>query len=226
VTGRRVSPSGTPPTIEVFFDVVCPYAYLASTQLEALRARTGALVRLRPMLLGGLFREIGQVDDPNQAMPAAKVAHGRRDLARWAQRFGVPLRMPSAHPRRTVLAMRALTATDEAALPAATRALFEAYWVLGEDVAESCAVATALDRAGLAGASLVARAAEQDVKDALFATTREAARRGAFGAPTFFVSPAIPAGATPPEPEMFWGQDRLDWVEERALATPDGQAPR
>jgi 2-hydroxychromene-2-carboxylate isomerase len=213
--------------IEVFFDVVCPYAYLASTQLAPLAVRTGASIALRPMLLGGLFREIGQVDDPNRAMPAAKVAHGRRDLARWAARFGVVLRLPAAHPRRTVLAMRAITAAglEDAGLGTrATHALFDAYWIRGEDVAREDVVAAALTRAGLDGARLVAQAARPETKDALFATTREAARRGVFGAPTFFV-----ARAGHPE-AMFWGQDRLDWVERAAVpptaATPDGEARR
>ncbi|GAB4197234.1 MAG: 2-hydroxychromene-2-carboxylate isomerase [Sandaracinaceae bacterium] len=207
--------------IEVFFDVVCPYAYLASTQLDALARRTGAVVSLRPMSLGGLFREIGQLDDPNRAMSAAKAEHGRRDLARWAQRFGVPLRMPVAHPRRTVLPMRAITAAFFEGTEAgarATHALFDAYWVRSEDVADLHVVARALGRVGLDGEALVARTEHPAVRDALFATTREAARRGVFGAPTFFVTRP---GA---EESMFWGQDRLDWVE--AATRPDGEAQR
>jgi 2-hydroxychromene-2-carboxylate isomerase len=41
------------------------------------------------------------------------------------------------------------------------------------------------------------------VKDALKASTEEAVRRGVFGAPTMFVGP-----------QMFFGQDRLDFVRE------------
>ena len=111
--------------LTVYLDVVCPFAYLASTQLGALVEEYDATLTMRPILLGGLFREIGQADDPNRAMPPAKVAHMRRDLARWAQRFGVPLRMPAAHPRRTVLAMRAITsfAIPGVACASPTRAL-------------------------------------------------------------------------------------------------------
>jgi len=197
--------------IELFFDVACPYAYLASTQLEGLVARTGADLSLRPMLLGGLFREIGQVDDPNRAMSDARVAHGLRDLARWAERFGAPLRMPAAHPRRTVLAMRAITAADEpTARACAMHALFAAYWVRAEDVAQPSVVRASLERAGLDGARLLELAGTASVKEQLFATTHEAAERGVFGVPTFFV------GRDGSEPEMFWGQDRLDWVEEHA----------
>lgn len=197
-------------TVAFYFDVVCPYAYLASTQLERLVADTGALVSLRPILLGGLFRQIGQVDDPNRLMPAAKVAHGRRDLARWAQRFGAPLRMPAAHPRRTLLPMRVLSALEGAERARAMHALYAAYWAQGRDVADTDVVTEVLESAGLHGIELVRRAGTDEVKATLFATTADAASRGAFGVPTFFVGEGEGA-------EMFWGQDRLDWVRERLL---------
>lgn len=206
------------PSVDVYFDVVCPYAYLASTQLDAMLRGTSATLRLRPILLGGVFRELGQADDPNRTMSEARAAHGRRDLARWADKFGVPLRMPRAHPRRTVLAMRCLCATrDERELAIGMRALFDAYWVRGEDIAEPEAVARALARVGLTGDELVARAGTAPIKDALFASTRAAAARGVFGVPTFVVS------RLGHQDELFWGQDRLDWVRERLL---DGAGQR
>jgi 2-hydroxychromene-2-carboxylate isomerase len=137
------------------------------------------------------------------------------------------LHAPTGHPRRTVLAMRAITAAGadgSEALARASAALFAAYWARGEDVASPEVVARALARAGLDGAGLVARAALPEVKASLFATTREAARRGVFGAPTFFVT------RSGRDEEMFWGQDRLDWVEAAAAPspadTPDGEARR
>ena len=77
--------------VEIAFDVVCPYAYLASTQIEAIAARQGARVVWEPILLGGVFRAIGQVDDPNRAMSEAKRRHTELDLRRWSEHFGVPL---------------------------------------------------------------------------------------------------------------------------------------
>ena len=61
--------------VEIAFDVVCPYAYLASTQIEAIAARTRATLRWEPILLGGVFRAIGTGDDPNQVMSDAKRRH-------------------------------------------------------------------------------------------------------------------------------------------------------
>ena len=192
--------------VTLYFDVVCPFAYLASTQLDALVEGTDATIDLRPILLGGLFRQIGQVDDPNRVMPAAKVAHMRRDLARWAQRFDVPLRMPAAHPRRTVLAMRVLSALEGEARRRAMHALFAAYWADGLDVAVPDVIVRVLDAIGLEGTALLEAAGTETVKTALFASTDEAARSGAFGVPTFVV-----------DGELFWGQDRIDWVRERLV---------
>ena len=193
--------------VEIWFDVVCPYAYLASTQIEVIARRTGAVVRWEPMLLGGVFLAIGQVRDPNVAMSEPKRAHTARDLDRWSSHFGVPLKKPAGHPRRTVLAMRAICATDEDDRVAAIHALFSANWARGEDVSDASVVRAALDAAGLDGTALVAHAEDGEIKDDLRARTDRAVAKGVFGAPTMFVGG-----------EMYWGQDRLDWVE-RALGT-------
>lgn len=189
--------------VEIAFDVVCPYAYLASTRIEAIAARTGASVRWEPILLGGVFRAIGQSDDPNRTMSEAKRRHTDLDLRRWAEHFGVPLVRRPDHPRRSVTAMRALLATPEADRVRAIHALFAAYHVRGEDLASRDVVRAALDAAGLPGEALVARTEDAAIKDELRARTDRAVQKGVFGVPAMFV-----------DGELYWGQDRLDWVEE------------
>jgi 2-hydroxychromene-2-carboxylate isomerase len=68
---------------------------------------------------------------------------------------------------------------------------------------DAATAAAAMREAGLDADAILAVAESQEAKDRLKATTEEAVSRGAFGAPTFFVGD-----------EMFFGQDRLDWVEE------------
>jgi 2-hydroxychromene-2-carboxylate isomerase len=199
--------------LDFYFDFSCPFAYLASTRIEALAARHDADLRWQPMLLGGVFRAVDMVDFPAALMPPAKARHNGLDMLRWADVFAVPLRIPAGHPMRTVRALRALLATPESAWPPLVHALFAAYWVRGEDMTQPATIERALAAAGVDDATVRrALAANDDPKrkDELRRRTDEAIARGIFGAPTMFVGEGEAA-------LMFWGQDRLDMVE-RALA--------
>lgn len=201
--------------VAFYYDFSCPYAYLGHTQIEALCERAGAALEWRPFLLGGVFRAIGTPDVPALGMPAAKARLNALDMMRWADHWGVPLRMPETHPNRTVLALRAAIASG--ALPRASKAIFAAYWARALDVSRPEVVAGALDGAGLDGAALVRRAEEPAIKDELRRRTGEAIAAGVFGAPAFAVTAPGVDGA------LFWGQDRLMFVE-KALGgwTPPG----
>lgn len=190
--------------VTFYFDVVCPYAYLASTRIEAIAARHGATVRWVPVLLGGLLRHVGGPDDPNTTLSAPRARLNLLDMQRWADRWGVPLTMPAGHPRRSVEAMRLLCAAPPATLPALASALFAAYWVHGRDITDRAVLAEVAAPFGLDAARVDA----PEVKQALFDTTAEAAAAGAFGVPAFVVGDTL-----------YWGQDRLHFVE-RALRGP------
>ena len=185
-------------TLEFFYDFVSPYSYLASTRVEDLARRTGATLRWRPFLLGGVLKA---TDNKAPADVPAKYRHLRVDVGRWARRLDVPLAFPERHPFSTVLAMRcALAAEARGGLVPFTHAAFRAAWVEGRDLTSPEVLATVASSVGIDGAALIASAPDQ--KAALVAQTDEAVRRGAFGAPTFFVGE-----------EMFVGNDRLDFVE-------------
>ena len=201
---------GTPPapgagrgrSFEFWYDFSSPFAYLASTQVEALARRSGAELVWRPFLLGALFHDIGTPDVPLLSFAESKQHFLRADMARFARAYGVPFRFPSRFPMRTVTALRmALAAGDD--LPALSHALFRALWVDDRDIADESELRSITREAGLDPA-LVDRAAE--FKQPLFAATDQAKARGLCGAPSFVVDDFV-----------FWGQDRLPFVE-RALA--------
>jgi 2-hydroxychromene-2-carboxylate isomerase len=92
--------------LHFFFDFSSPFAYLASTQVEALAQRNSAQLIYRPFLLGGLFKAIGTADVPLFTMSEAKRRHAIADMARWADHYGVPLRFPTRFPMNTVKPLR------------------------------------------------------------------------------------------------------------------------
>jgi 2-hydroxychromene-2-carboxylate isomerase len=187
--------------LEFWFDFSCPYAYLASTQVEALAKRTGAELDPRPMLLGGVFRARSVPQNLYSVIPPARLTHNVADQRRWARWFDVPLVMPETHPRKTVTALRALLTIGPPYMPIAHR-FFRAYWVDGVAIEEDREVARILDEAGLDGRAIVERTKEEGMKADLQRRTDEAIERGIFGAPAFFVNG-----------ELFWGQDRMAEVE-------------
>ena len=202
-------------TLDFWFDYSCPYAYLASTQVEALAARAKATLAWKPMLLGGVFRAVSTPQNLSEVLAPPKARHNMADMCRWAALFGVPLTMPSGHPLRTVEALRATLLTTRGGVPdeidpRVVHGFYRAYWVRG--LAPS---APDTIRDVLASAGHDARAVEgvlarlDDAKDDLRRRTDQAIALGIFGAPAFVVD----GDAN----QMFWGQDRMHFVE-RALS--------
>lgn len=193
--------------VEFFFDFGSPATYLAYTQLPGIAAARKAEIVWRPFLLGGVFKAISNVS------PVTIAPKGRwmvQDLKRWAKRYGVPFEMNPGFPVNTLALMRGaagLQMKRPQEFPKYVAAMFEAMWARPRNLNEPAEVGAVLKQAGFDPAAMLALTAEQEVKDRLKATTEEAVARGAFGAPTFFVGE-----------EMFWGQDRLSFVDEALAA--------
>lgn len=194
--------------VEFYFDFGSPAAYLAWTQLPALCEQANAELIYRPMLLGGVFQATGN------ASPMHVQAKGRyilQDFARHAARYGVPLRFNRHFPINTLQLMRGATALQMhdggARFGDGCKAIFQAIWVDGLDMGDATVVGQVLGAAGLDSAQVFEWAGQQAVKDRLKTVTEEAVARGIFGAPTMFVGE-----------QMFWGQDRLDFVREALAA--------
>jgi 2-hydroxychromene-2-carboxylate isomerase len=190
--------------IEFFFDVGSPYSYLAATRIEAVGKRHGAEVWWKPFLLGGVLKAVGS-EAPIRV--EAKARYMMTDLGRWARHCDVDLRFPSRFPINSLKAQRALVVADRAhgngAVPAFALALYHASWCQDRDVSDEAEIARIATEVGLDGDAMVGALGDPAVKVHLRELTEEAVRRGAFGAPTLFVGE-----------EMFFGNDRLDFVEE------------
>lgn len=193
-------------SVEFFFDFGSPTSYLAYTQLPKLTAEAGAQLVWRPMLLGGVFKATGN------ASPVTVPAKGRwmnQDIARWARRYGVPLTMNPHFPINTLTLMRGAVGLQMRRPGDFARyvdAVYQAMWVEPANLGDAAVLAATLQRAGFDADALLALVNDAEVKAKLVANTEEAVARGVFGAPTMFVGG-----------QMFFGQDRLDFVRE-ALA--------
>ena len=188
--------------LEYFFDYVSPFSYLADSQVPALINRTGAELVYRPFFLGGVMQASG--NSPPATVPA-KGKYMFVDIARWLDRYGLELKFNPHFPVLTVKPMRAaLVALEQDVFPAYHAAMFKAMWQDEQNLGDKQVIHEVVKAAGLDADRLISRIGEQDVKDKLRANTEEAVERGAFGAPTFYV-----------DGEMFFGNDRLDFLEER-----------
>lgn len=194
-------------TVDFYFDFGSPAAYLAWTQLPKLCADAGATLVWQPILLGGVFQATG-----NRA-PISVPLKGSYlfvDLARYAARYGVPLVMNPHFPINTLHLMRAavgLQLRADTRFEAYCAAMFRAIWVDALNLGDPAVLAATLTVAGFDPAAVLALSAEPEVKEALKARTDAAVQRGIFGAPTMFVGD-----------QMFWGQDRLDFVRDALAA--------
>ncbi|MBS0363106.1 MAG: 2-hydroxychromene-2-carboxylate isomerase [Proteobacteria bacterium] len=192
-------------TVEFLFDFGSPASYLAYQRLPGLAGRTGARVEYTPMSLGAVFKATGN------ASPGAVPAKGRYtsvDFRRWARRYGTEFNFNPHFPINTMQLMRGATALiDDTRFMTYCDHVFDAMWREPKNLGDPAELAPVLRRAGVEAADFQALVERQETKDRLRAATERAVERGVFGAPTFFVGE-----------EMFFGQDRMDFVEEALAA--------
>ena len=187
--------------IEFLYDVGSPASYLAFHRLPGIAARSGAEIVHRPVLLGGIFKAIGS---HSPADIPAKAAWMWQDLAAAAERYGTPFEVNPHFPVNTLGLMRGAVAAEQAGeiVPYST-AIFDAIWRDGHDLGNPAVIGDVLTANGFDAGRYMVAVQEDAIKARLRAYTDEAVTRGVFGVPTMFVGTA-----------MFFGQDRLDLVEQ------------
>jgi len=196
-------------TVEIFFDFLSPPSYLAWTQMPAILERTGASAVWRPMFTIGLHELTGN-RSPIVVPNKAKWVMG--DLQRYARRYGVTLNLnPHGFINILPIGRAAALAEREGVVEQLMAKAYPAMFVDGRDLADTEVIRDVLTSAGLDADRYAQAITTDEIKDLLKNNTQEAADRGAFGAPTFFVR-------TQTGDEMFFGQDRLEFVEEELAA--------
>lgn len=187
------------PKIEFWYEFASSYSYLSVMRIETLARDAGVAVEWKPFLLGPVFLAMGWNDSPFNIYPP-KGRYMWRDLARLADKYGLPFRMPSRFPRSGLLAARvALLGVEPGWVAEFSRKVMLANFAADREIGEPEVVGAILAELGLPVDELLAAAVTEDNKRALRRQTERAAELGMFGAPSFRVGE-----------ELFWGNDRLE----------------
>jgi len=197
--------------VDFYFDFSSTNSYFAAFLLPAICGRNGARVNWLPLHLAALFRGTGF---DVMAMHPAKARYLWEDHRRYAELTGLPFRRPSRFPIKTSACLRAVLAvkqlseeqsrsTDaELSAGAFSQGIFRAYWEHDEDISDRAVIAALASELRMDQKRLFELMEDDQIRAELRAVTERAIQRGVFGAPTFLVGD-----------EMFWGKDRLDFVE-------------
>ena len=196
-------------TVDYYFAPQSPWAYLGHQRLADIAQRTGATVRVMPIDLGGKVFPISGGLPLGQRAPQRQ-AYRLVEMQRFSQHPNVPLNLkPQYFPVGGDDAARLIIAADlalgSAGAMAMAGAILTACWAQQRNMADDQVLAELVQEQKLP-ASLLAQSQSQAVQERYEACTQAAIDAGVFGAPSYVV-----------DGEVFWGQDRLDFVE-RALA--------
>ena len=197
----------TSKAIDFYFDFGSPTAYLAYTQLPTIAADANAALNYKPVLLGGIFQS---AQNASPMMIPAKGAYMMQDIQRYAKRYQVPLNFNPNFPINTLKLMRLTTGVQQhypQLFEQFLAVVFKAFWVDAQNMGDDAVIRQVLQANQLDADAILALADQPDVKELLKQNTQQANARGLFGVPTMFVGN-----------EMFWGQDRLDFVVEALQA--------
>lgn len=197
------------PSVACYFSPQSGFAYLGHDRFCRIAAEHGASVFWRPVDIGKVFAESCTTSPAKQA--PVRLAYRRADMARSAKALGLPLNpVPPFWPVNTIPACRMIVAAERSGLDVAayTAAVFRAIWTRDMDISASETLMLLAGELGMDGESLARNADSAEAAETLERYTAEAVAAGVFGSPTYVVNG-----------ELFWGQDRLDFVAARLKAT-------
>jgi 2-hydroxychromene-2-carboxylate isomerase len=193
-------------TINYYFSLISPWTYLGAARLEKVAEAKGSEIVVKPVSLAKIFPQSGGLPLPKRA--PQRQAYRLVELERWSRQLGEPIKIhPKFFPADERLAACCVIAAGKAGgdpLKLA-HAILRAVWVEERNIAEEETLAAILKETGHDAEAILAAAKEPAMEAAYDANSQEALEAGVFGSPSYIV-----------EGELFWGQDRLDFLE-RAL---------
>ncbi|KAL1606160.1 hypothetical protein SLS60_003561, partial [Paraconiothyrium brasiliense] len=197
------------PVIEYYFSFISSWSYIGSRRFRELTLKHNAQIIYKPVDLMHLFSVSGGLPVKDRA--AQRQAYRLLEFERWTKRNNLPIvKHPKHYPTNPSLAHRVLLAAinesgpDVDSIHDYVLRSQDTVWVNEADIADPDVVLKNASASGLDGARLVNRAKqEKELSAQEQALTREVVQKHYFGAPTYVY-----------QGEPFWGQDRLDILDE------------
>jgi carboxymethylenebutenolidase len=194
-----------PATLDYYLTPISPWTYLGSERFAAMVHRHGIGVRVRPVEYGVIFPQTGGL--PLAQRSKERQAYRLMELKRWPKQLGLPLTLHPKHfPTPDLLAATVILAAGQTGGDPLrlANAIGRAVWVEERNIADAATLQEIAAATGHDGTALLARASDPAIRAKRDALTQEALTAGVFGAPTYVV-----------DGELFWGQDRLDFLERK-----------
>lgn len=189
--------------VDYYFSPVSPWTYLGHARFAQIAQRHGASIKAKPVDYGVIFPVSGGL--PLGKRAPQRQAYRLAELARWGDHLGLPLTIqPKFFPVDGSQAAYLIAAVGDDKRMAVAGEVLSAVWVREENIADPKTLSAIAARHGVSDIGPLL-----DTGKAVYAAnTEEALTLNVFGAPTYAYGG-----------ELFWGQDRLDFLE-RALARP------
>jgi 2-hydroxychromene-2-carboxylate isomerase len=192
--------------IDFYFCLNSPWVYLGQKRLEAIANQANATIRYFPVdLREMMLRLIGNADPPERS--DLHRTYGKMEMRRWAERYQLPLsEKPAFYPVSQKRAASVVIAADRLGADPGPLVyeIPKACWVDDKDINDWNTLSEIIELVGLPGDVVINAAQDQGVLEEFEDNTNRALDRGVFGIPSYVT-----------DEEIFWGQDRLEFLEYR-----------
>lgn len=193
--------------IDYYVSLNSPWTHLGAARIEAMAMASNATMRIYPVDFGAIFAESGGLPLPKRS--PQRQAYRLQELPRWRDHLGIPIHIKPAHfpsseaqSASCVIALRE-TVGDQPAIKLAHRVL-KALWQEEKNPGDPATLAQLITEIGLDADQVMKLGSDPKWAERRIADTRAALDKNVFGAPSYVIGD-----------EIFWGQDRLEFVERR-----------
>jgi len=187
-------------SIDFYFDIISPYAYLAYKQIISLNKEKKIQFNYKPILLGGLHK-LAEITAP--AFNEFKMKNMKNDCNLVANKKNIEFNWNDKFPINSIKIMRGYLSIDEKIKDTYLETFFNAYWRDNINFENKNNYKELLNKLNLDSNKFFEDIEKIEIKEKLKEETNLAFKKEVFGAPTFIVNN-----------KLFWGQDRLDYAIE------------